>query len=1576
MSFRSILEKYRVDSFSKRDQGDRFERLMLRYLKTEPMYASTFKNVWLWQDFPFREQFSKQDIGIDLVAETHDGDYWSVQCKCYSEKTQISKAHVDTFIATSNILFTVDNKWINFKNLLWLSTTNNWSFHAEETIKKQRIPFIRKSLTDLENAEINWEYLQQGRIGREARKTREPKDHQKVALRKTLKYFEENNRGKLIMACGTGKTYTSLIISENQTGKNGLILFLVPSIALMGQTLREWSSFVSTDIHARCICSDSKVTQERTDGGFVVDLAMPASTDIEKNIKHFEKLKDKKGLKVVFSTYQSIHVISEVQKKYCEKNGKDFGVFDLIICDEAHRTTGAAAEDAKQSHFVKVHDEEFIIAKKRLYMTATPRIYSEKSKKKAERDKTEVWSMDDTKLFGEEIYRIGFGKAVDLGLLCDYKVLIMAVDKSQMPKSFIGKENQENLQKMIGCFSALSKRTLKDKAVKEVDPPLMKRAVAFCSKIKTSEETVKTFNKDGAHYREMLSDEIKKETVEIEADHIDGKMNASKRDELLNWLKEDTGENQCRILHNARCLSEGVDVPTLDAILFLAARNSQVDVVQSVGRVMRTASGKKYGYIIIPVIIDFEENAEEQLNKNKEFEIVWSVLNALRAHDDRFNAIVNKIDLNKEKPTNIVLGGTDIDGWPEQNQLALEEFENVIYGRLVNKVGSKAYWEDWAQDIADIAQKQINRLKLWVKTDKETRELFAEFLEGLRESLNPNITEENAIEMMAQHSITKPVFDALFEGYSFIENNPVSKSMEGIVSLLEMSADKNDLKKLESFYISVRERASNIDNYKGKQRVITELYENFFEKAFPKMVEQLGIVYTPVEVVDFMINSVNDILKEEFERNLSMKDVHILDPFTGTGTFIVRLLQSGLIKPKDFIRKYKSEIWANEIVLLAFYIAAINIESAFYDCCGQENYQPFDNICLTDTFQISENQDKDYHNDNPFINNTTKIQKQKEAPITVIISNPPYSIGQKSQNDNAENIKYKLLTKRIEETYALKSDAGLKKSLYDSYIKAFRWSTDRIDNEGIICFVTNGTWLDGYSQNGFRKQIEQEFSKIYVFDLKGNSRRVNGDLAKKQGQNIFDSCRTKVCITILIKNKKIKKSQINYYEIEDYLTKNEKLDAINNLHSIKSIKWKSVTPSKNGDWINQGHKRYNFMIKLLGEKKYIESKSFFVTNSLGLATNRDPWCYNYSKKKIETNIKKTISFFNTQLMTHKFDKAAKENLDYNLNQISWTHNLIKDIIKNRELSFDPQSLRIGLYRPFQKVNQYFHNRLNERIYQQEKLFPKKESENLVICIHGKGGNKDFSCLITDTMPDLNLLEAGAVCFPLYWYEKINADNNPLLFEDRKDRYKKKYALTNYILDKTRRIYNNLNITKDDIFYYVYGVLHSINYRETFSNNLKKSEPRIPLAENVEDFLSFSESGRKLADLHINYEHTIHTTSVVVSGEKYNNFKVEKMKFIKKNQFDTIIYNNDIVISNIPEKIYSYKISGKSPIEWVMDRYQIKTDKKSGITNDPNDWSEEVGNPRYILDLLLSVITLSEETIDIVNNLPVINFNTL
>lgn len=1155
--FLTILNKYRENATSERNKGERFENLIQAFLQTDPKYTFELEHVWLWNDFPFRDDFGGNDLGIDLVAKTITNEYWAIQCKCYQETAIIDKPAVDSFLSTSGKKFKENDVLIGFSNRIWVSTTNHWGTNAEETIRNQTPPVTRINLIDLENASVDWEKLDQGIYGEKAlveKKTIRP--HQKIALDKTNTHFKAADRGKLIMACGTGKTYTSLKIAENETNHNGFILFLVPSIALLGQTLTEWIAQAENPISPICICSDAEISKKKTanedsDGFSIIDLALPATTNVFENIQRIKALKKakSKGMTVVFSTYQSIKVVSETQKALFEMF-PDEAVFDLVICDEAHRTTGVTLSGEDEAAFVKVHDNDFIEAKKRLYMTATPRLFAEDVKQKAAQREAELCSMDDLSKYGEEIYRIGFGEAVEKNLLADYKVLILTLSENDVPKAvqeMIADDSNEittdDISKLIGCVNALSKKILGDNGIiKETDPNPMQRAVAFCQSIKISKRITETFNSASETYVKALDLSSQNEMVQVASQHIDGTMSAPKREELLNWLKKGgENDNEARILTNVRCLSEGVDVPSLDAVLFLSARNSQVDVVQSVGRVMRTAPGKKYGYIIIPVIVPANVEADHALDDNERYKVVWSVLNALRAHDDRFNATINKIELNKKRPDQIIVGGVGAkhDGNntiagekpdPAQlqaekakfiNQLSMqfEELQSVVFAKLVQKVGDRRYWEQWAKDVAQIAERFIERINRLINESAEHRKAFDLFLAGLQKNINPSITEAEAVEMLSQHIITKPVFEALFEGYSFVKNNPISVSMQTMLDLLEDQSIDADTETLQKFYESVKTRASGIDNAAGKQKIVVELYDKFFKSAFPKMVEKLGIVYTPIEVVDFMIHSIEDILQREFGRSISDENIHLLDPFTGTGTFMTRLLQSGLIKKEDLHRKYTKELHANEIVLLAYYIAAINIENTYHDLLEAAEYQPFDGICLTDTFQLGESDASEKMFSEMFPQNSERVLAQKKAPLRVILGNPPYSIGQKSANDNAQNQEYPVLDDKIAKSYARESAAGLNKSLYDAYIKAFRWSTDRLDpvNGGIIAFVSNGAWLDGNSTDGFRKCLERDFDAIYVFNLRGNQ-RTSGELSRKEGGKIFGSgSRTPIAITFLVK---------------------------------------------------------------------------------------------------------------------------------------------------------------------------------------------------------------------------------------------------------------------------------------------------------------------------------------------------------------------------------------------------------------------------------------------------------------------------
>lgn len=1211
-SFEKVIRKYRDISFSERDKGSRFEKLMKAYLLTKPEYNGYFSDVWLWNEFPARKDFGGKDTGIDLAARTVNGDYWAVQCKCYDEHTAITKPMVDTFLSTSSKHFEDVNETgreVTFSMRLWIDTTvNNLNSEAENTLHNQNPPVKRINFTTLSEDPVDWEKLDEGISGKNAAVPRYGlRDHQKEAVDKAHGYLKDHDRGKLIMACGTGKTFTSLKIAENETDCSGLILFLVPSIALLGQSLNEWCAQADKPLHCLCICSDTKASETRNNsfddssGITTDDLPLPASTNIPNITKQYfralEQQQKNGGMVVVFSTYQSIDVIMKVQRAI-NRERENSCIFDLIICDEAHRTTGITLKDEDESSFVKVHSNDNIQGKKRIYMTATPRLYTDDAQTKAKASEAVLCSMDDTALYGEEIYRIGFGEAVEKHLLSDYKVIVLTIGEEQMTDELQasiagaseGEIKTDDALKLIGCINALSKITTgADKQLfTEVDPEKMHSAVAFCQNIKISKATKAAMNACREGYFTTLSDEEKENIVAVEADHVDGTMNSNTRKEKLLWLKAaQRGSRDCRILMNVRCLSEGVDVPSLDAVLFLSAKNSQIDVVQSVGRVMRRAPDKKYGYIIIPVVIPSNVEPEKVLDDNDRFKVVWTVLNALRAHDDRFNATINKIQLNKKKPDNIAVVSTNIGGRgsdtdetgsgdstgkqaavksaiEQQLELQFEKLQSVIYAKMVKKCGSRGYWEAWAAEVAVIAQHHIIQINALIHSNAEAKAEFDKYMEGLHKNINPSISEEDAVEMLAQHIITQPVFEALFNNYSFVKNNPVSQSLQGIVGCLNDKIPPEENEKLQKFYKSVQESCSGIDNAQSRQEIIVELYNNFFKTAFPKIVEKMGIVYTPVEIVDFIINSVEKVLNKEFGRSMTDENVHILDPFTGTGTFITRLLQSGIIKPEDLNRKYTKEIHANEIVLLAYYIASINIENVYHELeeqygnkeaayaeqtetelqvassdttktsnrfihniteaeSNEIKYVPFEGICLTDTFQLGETEDGNETFSEMFPENSGRVIEQKKAPIRIIMGNPPYSIGQKSANDNAQNQSYPVLESRIQETYVAGSEAALNKSAYDSYIKAFRWASDRLGPDGgIIAYVSNGAWLDANGLDGFRKCLEKEFQKIYVYNLRGNQ-RTSGELSRKEGGKIFGSgSRTPIAITILVRKQQEK----------------------------------------------------------------------------------------------------------------------------------------------------------------------------------------------------------------------------------------------------------------------------------------------------------------------------------------------------------------------------------------------------------------------------------------------------------------------
>ena len=1618
MNLDDLLNSYREASRTERDKGTYFERLSVAFLENDPVQSEQYEDIKTFKEWADWYGWSGTDTGIDLVAKLKDEDgFAAIQCKFYKTNHRMAKGDIDSFISASA-------KEPFRRRVIMDTTEKSWSENAETMLRGQNVPTIRIGLNELRESAIIWSaFADTGEIKLNDKKTLRP--HQAEALNDIRAGLSTADRGKMIMACGTGKTFTSLKIAEDLTGAGKSVLYLVPSLALMAQTVREWTTDTETPLRSFAVCSDTQVGKRRISQNDVaeidvLDLAFPATTNAELLANGVAVAAPEK-MTVVFATYQSIQVISDAQSKY------ELPEFDLIICDEAHRTTGATLDGDDESNFVKVHSNDNVAGKKRLYMTATPRIFGESVKSKAKDVDAELASMDDAEKYGETLFYRGFSWAVQKNLLTDYKVIVLAMDENlvsrAIQKRFEDSSSElilDDATKIIGCYKALTKTDFKADVATDANP--MKRGLAFCKDIRSSKLIEKEFADVVSEYLAYEDEIADAPMLNCEIEHVDGTFNAKERGRLLEWLKAETSEETCRILTNARCLSEGVDVPALDAIMFLHPRKSQIDIVQSVGRVMRKTDTKKMGYVILPVGVPAGVPPEEALRDNEKYKVVWQILNALRAHDDRFDATINKASLGQDisdqieivgitseelqavtavvedlpvkpastKKSNIGSeGGEGGSKGSAQMEMAfsVDEFSRAIMAKIVKKCGTRDYWEDWASNIAEIAKNHITRLNgLLADSDGDARKAFDAFVEELRDDLNDTISEDDAIEMLAQHIITRPVFQVLFEGHQFTSENPVSRAMQKVLDVLNEANLDKESKDLEKFYASVQLRAQGITEPQAKQRLIVELYDKFFRNAFPRTTEKLGIVYTPVEIVDFIIHSVNEVLQDNFGQTLGSKGVHIIDPFTGTGTFITRLLQSGLIKPEEMEHKFRNEIHANEIVLLAYYIAAINIEAVYHGMMGGD-YVPFEGICLTDTFQMYEKDDLISHY---MPDNSARRKRQKAQDIKVIVGNPPYSAGQSSANDDNANVTYPSLDERIKTTYAERSNAALSTKVYDSYIRAIRWGSDQLEKAGggVMAYVTNASWVEANAMDGVRACVAEEFSDIFVFHLRGNQ-RTRGEQSRREGGKIFGAgSRAPIAITLFVKNPESKKQgKVHFCDIGDYLDQKQKLKIINDYKGIGGIsddsRWTSIIPDKHYDWLNQRDDSFDEFIKI-GDKRDKSEEHLFKTYTLGVSTNRDAWSYNSSKSEVENNIRRLISKYEVE--RDKWQSSDKSTsiqnyADNNPEKISWSRSLRKYAEKGDIINFEDEALTLGAYRPF--TNQWLYNapQLVEAPGLWKSIHPNGAMESLAICCSGKGHRGDFSALLTNLVPSMNYADIdNNQCFPLYYYE-VTSETGGLFDDTNELGLVRRNAISDAGIRHFQLAYPNENISKEDIFYYVYGLLHSENYRKRYSDNLSKALPRIPCVKQAEDFWTFSRAGRALGDLHVNYENidpypvTIKQgdlrTAVIDDPKKF--YRVKKWAFGKtgkEKDKTTVIYNSNITMENIPLEAYDYVVNGKPALEWVMERQVVKTDKKSGIVNDANDFANEtMGNPAYPLELFQRVITVSLETMKIVRSLP-------
>ena len=1244
--------------------------------------------------------------------------------------------------------------------------------------------------------------------------------------------------------------------------------------------------------------------------------------------------------------------------------------------------------------------------------------------------------MDDEKIFGRTFFEISFGRAVSLGCLVDYKVIILTVP-AKVARDYVHPDDGDpdvlpvsHAAKVIGCWRSLSKIDLAAENSVGDDLEPMRRAVAFAQRIspepgaysaahprtssrqfaaqfgKTVESYADGQRKEAEARKKVITPEQEKLLdFSCEALDIDGGMNAVEKQSRLDWLRAEPDENTCRILFNVRCLSEGVDVPSLDAVIFLSPRKSQVDIVQTVGRVMRTAKGKKRGYVIIPLVIADDKSPEDALERNEEFKTVWQVLNALKSIDPNsvlvdgtLQKVSDKIEIIAVQNGSILGKGRKGAGGHRpgrgrkrvdsgQGELMFDHdeiLEENIRAKLVRHVGNRREWADWAGEVGEICRAQGENIRKALDpsdpANAESIRKFRRFKAEIARALNDNADDDVVIDMLSQHIVIRPVISALFSDYPFAEKNPISSAMTAMLEALDSTGYILATDRLNDFYSDVKRRCSSIKTLDDRQKIVVELFNSFFKLAFPKQQEKFGIVYTPIPIVDFIDHSVCDILQKEFGESLADDNVHILDPFTGTGTFITRLMK---LIPKDRLPyKYWHELHAHEIMPLAYYIAAINIESEFYALCPEESlkgYQPNRIAVWTDTFAGRKKSDADIFTTD-LIDNQKRIDSENDLPVRVIIGNPPYSVGQKSQNDDNQNDSYPELDARIKDTYISSSASkGLKNSLYDSYIRAYRWASDRIGNRGVIGFVTNAGWLDSASADGMRKCMEEEFSSIYIYHLKGNQ-RTSGEESRRQGGKVFGSgSRAPVAIVILVKNPdSAEHGKIYFHEVADYLSAEEKLDGLDKDVSVLETQMQILKPNARHSWLNQENEDFYRFYRMDGKRT--DEQAIFENYSNGIKTNRDAWAYNSSTITLTQSVNQLISFYNSQV------ELAKKKLDFkpemNPAKMKWDMSQLRDVTKGKFAdSINPAKCVISEYRPFFKQKLYFDRYWNNSIYQMPSIFPTGKEENRLICVSGVG-SQEFSVLMTGSITDVQFMMNGQ-CFPLYLYDRDPGQKSGDLFSEAGSSGKegRRYAITDTALMRFRTQYQTDSITKEDIFYYIYGILHSEDYRKAFANNLMKDLPRIPLVPDLGTFRTFTDAGRSLADLHVNYESVEPYDGVKIEGEDSRNYRVEQLKYGKipgktgnaGKDKSVIVYNGSIVIRNIPLEAQEYVVNRKSALDWLVERIGVSVDKDSGIVNDFNKFAEEKGEPRYCLDLILRVITVSLETLRIVRSLPHIDF---
>jgi predicted helicase len=1510
---------------SKTERGRLLEVATKLYLQEQG-----FKT-YFWSEWASQKGLSLQDTGIDLVAEI-DGDLYAVQCKNWDRA--VSWRDVGTFVGS------LLRKDLNFKG----------GFLVAKSVSKEvekEIERLGKTIITVSADELS-EYLDQAKALLEGKPlTKEKKQlrpYQGQAIQSVLEGLQSRDRGKLIMPPGTGKTLVALRIAESfSVGK--LILFLCPSIALLDQSIKAWFRDSELPVHAYAVVSDRGVGRDDELNSRSL-LSFPATTSAEELLGAFRPEEDK--LNVIFSTYQSLDVIKDAQQ-----NG--LPEFDLIICDEAHRTAGVSKRE--ETNFKLVHSNEHIKGKKRLYMTATPKVFDvEKEEKERieEENLVKIFDMSDEGIFGPTFFEYSFRRAIEEGYLSPYRIVVMTVDKKEVQEKLYeylmsqGSLSIDDTTKLVGLG-----KLIKGEVHNEDGTPLnlsIKRGIVFVNRVSKSKQVAEDFE---AVFREYFG-------IQSPANiqHIDGNMSVFDKRRRINWLRE--GGQRSHTLTNAKVLTEGIDVPALDFVAFFDQKESVVDIIQALGRVVRKAQNKEFGLVFIPLVVSTDrENIDEQIERTS-YKTLWQVLNAVASLDSAFQSQIRviliedgnrtrEIDPNRDNVIVLDRGNTQTSFFePIRKHLSTKIVRSFRLGSI--------FLRDWAQETAKTAKDLKDNVQIALEKDLSFRQKFEELRRALTTLLNESISDQDAINLIVQYILTKPIFDAVFE-----HKSPVDKILDSIFEYFKHFL-QNNIRELDKFYEQVQVKASGLRNEEERQEFLRHLYTNFFSVAFKETTDEVGIAYTPVPLVSFIVKFVNHLVQKHFGKTLDDEGVVILEPFAGMGTFISLAIENmDLQKLEEKLQR--KEIWANEILLLPYMAMVKNIESTIARKIGK--HLPFETALWTDSFSLME---KLYEKQSPklpmIIPEKFKelIDAQLKAKVNVLISNPPWRVGRENENVGRRNIEYRNLRMRIGQTYARYAKqlgiASVNK-LYDTYIQALRMASDRIE-EGVIGFVLNNGWLHGLSGRGIRKALSEEFVEVYVYDLRGDARVKS----KKEGENVFP-IQTGNCLLFLVKRKDKKgPAKIFYKAVKDYATKEEKFAELREWEDQPDqIEWQEIQPNQKHDWIDQGEEEFESLVKL-GDKRNKHEITVFDEYSLGLATNRDSYAYNFSKADLKMHMERLISTFNEHLERVWAREITEDNVEEKIERdqrkIKWDDSLKNELFRLRESQrFKNDRVFDAFYKPFVPMWVYFDRVFNDRTYRLPSIFPTPDVENLAIVVSGVGKGRVFDAFITTKILDKSFHTTSVFLFPLYIYNEVKTLYGTV--SQRQDN------ITDQALRLFQKALNDATITKEDIFFYAFGVLSTPSYVERFRNNLSKELPRVPI---LDSFREISKLGRELAELQLAYQRYV--WAVVMKEEKedlpeYSNLTitadenalseyVEKVRLDKENREITI--NGKVKVQGIPKFAIECKVGNYPPIEWVSKYLVRKEDEDTGIVWDPRIKVEE------FVDIVKKLIAFSERCLEI------------